>query len=323
MGTGARRALVTGACGFIGSHLTQRLLADGWVVTGVDALTDYYSAAVKRANWSDAVAAGGDAGLVEADLKTVHLAPLVEGMDVVFHQAAQPGVGSSWGSSFATYLADNVSATQRLLEACQLAAVPRFVYASSSSVYGRSPEYPTLESQVPRPVSPYGVTKLAGEHLARLYGQEFGLDTVSLRYHTVYGPRQRPDMAIDRLFKAAAGGIPFPMYAAEDFVRDFTFVSDVVDANVLAATLPVPPGSVFNVAGGSEITIGELVRRIGLLVGTEVPLERYPPQPGDVERTGGDIALAREHLGWSPRVDLDEGLDAQWRVVRQRLLLGV
>jgi nucleoside-diphosphate-sugar epimerase len=190
-------------------------------------------------------------------------------------------------------------------------------------VYGRSPSYPTVESQTPRPVSPYGVTKLAGEHLTSLYGQEFGLGTVSLRYHTVYGPRQRPDMAIERLFRAAAGRTPFPMYAAEDFVRDVTFVSDVVEANIRAAMTPVPAGSVFNVAGGSEVTIRELVQRVGRLVGTRVPLELHPPRPGDVARTGGDISLATEQLGWRPRVGLEEGLEAQWSVVKERLLLSI
>jgi nucleoside-diphosphate-sugar epimerase len=316
-----RRALVSGACGFIGSHLVQRLLTDGWSVTGVDALTEYYPATIKRANWVDASAEGGECRLVEADLNTVDLAPLVDGVDTVFHQAAQPGIRSSWGTSFHTYLADNVAATQRLLEACKAGGVRKFVYASSSSVYGRSAGYPTVEWQVPQPLSPYGVTKLAGEHLVSLYGRAFGLSTVSLRYHTVYGPRQRPDMAIERLFKAAAGGRPFRMYGSQEFTRDLTFVSDVVDANVRAATVPVPPGGVFNVAGGSEVSIGELVLHIGQLVGAEVPLELHPRRPGDVERTGADISLARDQLGWQPRVGLDEGLEAQWRVLRERLLL--
>jgi nucleoside-diphosphate-sugar epimerase len=303
-------ALVTGVAGFIGSRLAETLVNQGWSVVGVDCYTDYYGRPAKEANLS-AVRAADAFTFVEGDLNDVGLPAILDGVDVVFHQAAQAGVRDSWGNGFASYVHHNVLATQRLLEEALQAGVRRFVYASSSSVYGNAERYPTVESDVVRPFSPYGVTKLAAENLVSAYARNFGLSSISLRYHTVYGPRQRPDMAIHRLIKAALTGEPFPLFAAGDFVRDFTFVDDICRANVLAAQANVEPGAVFNLAGGESITMSGLIDRIGEIVGREVPIEERPGQAGDVRRTDADWSKAQKQLGWEPVTSLDEGLRAQ------------
>ncbi len=304
------RALVTGVAGFIGSHLVERLAAEGHSVVGVDCLTSYYDREQKRANLGR-LNGLPDCDVVEADLRTTELAPLLEGIDVVFHQAGQPGVRASWASGFTSYVEHNVLATQRLLEAVREHPVARFVFASSSSVYGNAAAYPTTEDDLPRPQSPYGVTKLAAEHLCGVYARTWDVPSVSLRYFTVYGPRQRPDMAMHKLIEAALSSEPFPMYGDGHQVRDFTFVDDVVAANIRAAVSAVPAGSVINVAGGSSITLLEVVETVGELVGRGVELERRPPQPGDVERTGGSTDRARDLLGWEPTVPFRAGLAEQ------------
>ncbi|MDP9302328.1 MAG: GDP-mannose 4,6-dehydratase, partial [Actinomycetota bacterium] len=301
------RALVTGVAGFIGSHLVERLAAEGHSVVGVDCLTSYYDREQKRANLGR-LNGLPDCDVVEADLRTTELAPLLEGIDVVFHQAGQPGVRASWASGFTSYVEHNVLATQRLLEAVREHPVARFVFASSSSVYGNAAAYPTTEDDLPRPQSPYGVTKLAAEHLCGVYARTWDVPSVSLRYFTVYGPRQRPDMAMHKLIEAALSSEPFPMYGDGHQVRDFTFVDDVVAANIRAAVSAVPAGSVINVAGGSSITLLEVVETVGQLVGRSVELERRPPQPGDVARTGGSTDRARDLLGWEPTVPFRAGL---------------
>jgi nucleoside-diphosphate-sugar epimerase len=315
------RALVTGAAGFIGSHLVERLAAEGHSVVAVDCLTSYYDLEQKRANL---VRLNGlpDCVFVQADLRTTDLAPLFEGTDLVFHLAGQPGVRASWASGFTSYVEHNVLVTQRLLEAAREHHVARFVFASSSSVYGNAPIYPTTEDELPRPQSPYGVTKLAAEHMCGVYARTWGVPCVSLRYFTVYGPRQRPDMAMHRLIEAALSREPFPMYGDGHQVRDFTFVDDVVAANILAAAPTVPTGSVINVAGGSSITLLEVVGTIGELVGRSVELERRPSQPGDVERTGGSTDRARDLLGWEPHVPLRVGLAKQVAWHRERRAAG-
>ena len=240
--------MVTGVAGFVGSALARRLLADGEQVVGVDALTDYYDPALKKANLATIPQEGFT--FVEGDLNALDLDALLDGVVVVFHEAGQPGVRASWGDDFATYVNANVLATQRLLEAARRApALRRLVYASSSSVYGNALAYPTTEDDLPRPHSPYGVTKLAGEHLCTLYARNFDVPTVSLRYFTVYGPGQRPDMAFTVFIRAAQAGRPMEVFGSGQQVRDFTFVDDVVDANLRAAVGDVAPGSVFNVSG--------------------------------------------------------------------------
>lgn len=301
---------MTGCAGFIGSTLVDALLARGDDVVGVDCFTPYYDPAAKRANLAGA-AGSARFGLVEADLRDADLAPLVDGVEVVFHQAAQPGVRLSWSDGFGAYTSHNVLATQRLLEAAATAGTPRFVYASSSSVYGQAARYPTTESDLPRPHSPYGVTKLAAEHLCGLYAANWGVPTVSLRYFTVYGPRQRPDMAFHRLLEAGLSGEAFPLFGDGSAVRDFTYVDDAVAANLAAATAPVPPGTVVNVAGGGEIDMASLLDLAGSVLGTPVTVDRRARQPGDVDRTGGSIDRAAELLGWRPQVAIAEGLARQ------------
>lgn len=298
-------ALVTGAAGFVGSHLTERLAADGWRVRAIDCLTDYYDLAQKRAN-----ALALPVEVLDEDLRTCDLEALLDGVSVVFHQAGQPGVRASW-DLFDSYVGHNVLATQRLLDAAVGAGLDRFVFASSSSVYGDAERYPTTEDDLPRPRSPYGVTKLAAEHLCGVYAANHGVPTVSLRYFTVFGPRQRPDMAMHRLIEAALGGDPFPLYGDGSQVRDFTYVGDVVEANLRAATRDLAPGTVLNVAGGTDAPMHEVIRTVAELTGAEVPLRREPATRGDVTRTGGARDRARQRLGWVPTVGLRDGLARQ------------
>jgi nucleoside-diphosphate-sugar epimerase len=304
------KVLVSGVAGFVGSQLAETLAtADDDEVVGVDAITDYYDVATKRANAASVTAAG--VRFVEADLRYSDLRPLLDGVEVVYHQAAQPGVRASWDERFADYATHNVLGTQRLLEAARHAGVRRFVYASSSSIYGNAVTYPTLEETVPAPFSPYGVTKLAAEHLCKAYAQNFGFPTVSLRYFTVYGPRQRPDMSIHRLIEAALDGTSFPRFGDGTQVREFTHVDDVIAANRLAATAEVSPGAVFNISGGSEIVLNDLIALVESAVGAPVTVDQRPAEPGDVHRNGGSTVRAREQLGWVPRVGLEDGVASQ------------
>lgn len=305
-----RTALVTGVAGFIGSTLADRLLADGWRVRGVDRFTSYYEEATKRDNLCGMLDAP-DFELVEADLLTTELPPLLDGVDVVFHEAGQPGVRLSWADGFALYNELNVDLTQRLLEAVHRHPVERFVFASSSSVYGNTDRSPSTEHDPMAPFSPYGITKLAAELLCRAYAANFGVPAVVLRYFTVYGPRQRPDMALHRLIDATRGGPPFPLHGSGEQVRDFTYVDDAVDATVRAASAELAPGEVLNVAGGDSATLNALVELTGRTVGQPVPIEHLPAQPGDVTHTGGDIHRAGALLGWEPAVLLVEGVRRQ------------
>jgi nucleoside-diphosphate-sugar epimerase len=312
------RALVTGAAGFVGSHLADALLARGDTVLGVDCFTPYYAAADKEQNLASA---RGHASFefTAADLRSAALEPLLDGVDVVFHQAAQAGVRLSWSDGFTDYVGHNVLATQRLLEAV-VAARPaaRVVYASSSSVYGNQPRYPTREDDLPRPFSPYGVTKLAAEHLCGLYAENWGVATVSLRYFTVFGPRQRPDMAIHRLCEAAIRGTAFPCYGDGSQIREFTNVADIVRGNLLAAERDLAPGSYCNLAGGGEITVSDLIDLVGELADAPVAIDRQPRVAGDAFRNEGSISRAGELLGWAPEVSLRDGVQAQLAWHRSR-----
>jgi nucleoside-diphosphate-sugar epimerase len=312
------RALVTGVAGFIGSTLADALLARGDRVLGVDSFTPYYERATKEANLSDA-RRSDRFELDENDLRTCDIDALLDGVDVVFHQAAQAGVRLSWSDGFGDYAGHNILATQRLLEAAKAAGGTKVVYASSSSVYGNAVRYPTSEDDLPRPHSPYGVTKLAAEHLCNLYSANWTVPTISLRYFTVYGPRQRPDMAMHRLLAAALSGESFPLYGDGSAVRDFTFVDDVVNANLAAADHDCEPGTVVNVAGGSSITMTDLLALAAGVVGQSVTIDPQPKQPGDVARTGGTITRAGALLDWQPSTDLRTGLTAQaaWHRARR------
>ncbi|SDQ67887.1 NAD-dependent epimerase/dehydratase family protein [Quadrisphaera sp. DSM 44207] len=308
------KVLITGAAGFVGSHTCEALLRLGHEVLGVDALTDYYDPSLKKANLQHLEGLPGFS-LRQADLgelSDAELSGLLDGVDVVYHLAAQPGVRSSWQSGFALYAQANVVVTQRLLEAAHRSSVGRFVYASSSSVYGRAATYPTGEDAPTRPFSPYGVTKLAAEHLCGLYADNWGVPTVSLRYFTVYGPRQRPDMAMNRFIAAALAGREIRVYGDGEQVRDFTYVEDVVAANLAAGLRDgVPPGAVVNVAGGGSITVNGLLGVLEGAVGRPVRVVHEPRQPGDVQQTGGSVELAARLLGWRPRVEVPEGLARQ------------
>jgi nucleoside-diphosphate-sugar epimerase len=305
--------LVTGAAGFVGSHLAERLLGSGARVTGVDCFSDYYRRVLKERNL--ARLQGRPAfEFRELDLAAegAPLGQLLEGVDYVFHQAGQPGVRASWGSAFDGYLQMNVLATQRLLEAARGASLRRFVYASSSSVYGEVAELPVSERALPRPISPYGVTKLAAEHLCGLYAR-LGVPTVSLRYFSVYGPGQRPDMAFHRFVNALIEGREIEINGDGEQSRDFTYVEDVVEANLAAASPPgqLEAGAVYNIGGGSRVTVNRTIEVLARLVGTTARVRHCPPLPGDVRDTHADCSAARRELGFVPRVGLEEGLRAQ------------
>jgi len=304
-------ALVTGAAGFIGSTLADRLLADGVRVTGVDAFTDYYDVGLKRRNIEGALAHRGFE-LLELDLGTADLARLPE-VDVVFHNAAQPGVRASWGREFAAYTHHNVLSTQRLLERYKKSKLERFVYASSSSIYGDAESYPTSEAMLPRPFSPYGVTKLAGEHLVLLYGRNFGIPVAALRYFTVYGPRQRPDMAFHRFCRAMLAGEPITVYGDGHQSRDFTFVSDAVEANVRAWKRAAPQG-VYNVGGGSQVEVLEAISLLEKSLGRKARVNLEPRPAGDPLRTRADAARLAADLGYATAVGIADGLaaEAEW-----------
>ena len=301
-----RTVLLTGTAGFIGSHLAEALVADGVRVRGVDVFTDYYPRERKVANLAG-LAGEPRFTLTEADVATTELAPLLAGCDAVVHLAAQPGVRASWGTTFDRYLHDNITATQRLLEAVSARPV-QFVHASSSSVYGDAERLPTVEdATVPSPVSPYGVTKLAAEGLGRLYARERGVPAVALRYFTVYGPRQRPDMAFTRFLRAAVRDEPITIYGDGEQSRDFTYVADAVAATYRAA-LAGRAGGVYNVGGGQRASVNQVVAMIEELHGRPLRIERRARQAGDARHTGADTSRAAEDLGWSPTTGLREGL---------------
>ena len=297
------RFVVTGAAGFIGSHLAEELLSEGHDVLGVDSFTDYYERARKERN-----AAAID--VVEADLAVAALEPLLAGADGVFHLAGQPGVRASWGEGFQRYLDRNVRATQRVFEAAAEMGV-RVVFASSSSVYGDAETYPTPEEVVPRPISPYGITKLACEHLAAAIGRAHGLDAVVLRYFTVYGPRQRPDMAFTAMLEALVRGERFRLFGEGSAARSFTYVGDAVAASI-AAMERGRPGEVYNVGGGEEATMNEAIALVEGISGRSVDVQRVEAAAGDVTRTKADVSKAGAELNWAPATPLREGLQAQW-----------
>jgi UDP-glucuronate 4-epimerase len=306
------RYLVTGCAGFIGSHLIEELLAAGHEVVGIDAFTDYYDRSVKEWNVANA-REHSRFRLIETDLSEAALDPLLAGVDGIFHLAAQPGVRGSWGSSFATYVRDNIIATQRLFEASAEAGL-RVVFASSSSVYGEAEEYPTGEDAPRRPISPYGVTKLSCEDLHAAYWRIRGLEAVTLRYFTVYGPRQRPDMALARLVNALFEGRAFRVFGTGEQSRDFTYVGDAVAATVLAMET-APAGAVYNVSGGAEATLADVISTLERTSGRSLDLVYDAAAPGDVLRTAADTSHIRAELGWTPVVPLTDGLRAQWESV--------
>jgi UDP-glucuronate 4-epimerase len=300
--------VVTGAAGFIGSHLVEALAAAGHQATGIDAFTDYYDPARKEENAAGLHVSRLDLAEDELDFGDA---------DGVFHLAGQPGV-RSFGPVFADYVRRNVLATQRVLEA---AVGARVVLASSSSIYGEAETYSTPEETPPQPLSPYGITKLAAEHLARAYATSFGRDTVVLRYFTVYGPRQRPDMAVERIVEALAAGTPFELYGDGSQSRSFTYVADAVAATI-AAMERAPAGATYNVGGGEEATMREVVALLERISGRKLDLRSGPPAAGDVRRTSADVSRIGADLGWAPSVRLEDGLREQWSWASARVAAG-
>jgi len=305
------KALITGVAGFIGSTLAERLLTDGADVVGLDSFTDYYPRALKERNLSTA-RRHPRFRFVESTIQAAELPSLLANTTHVFHLAAQAGVRKSWGRDFGTYTDNNVDASQRLLEACVGRPLHRFVYASSSSVYGDNAAIPMREEALPQPVSPYGVTKLAAEHLCRLYFVNHGVPATSLRYFTVYGPRQRPDMAFHRFLRASLNGDPITLYGDGEQTRDFTFVADAVAATVAAGDRGVP-GRAYNVGGGSRVSVNHVLELIGRLSGRPLDVRREPEQKGDMRDTYADTGLAKADLGFVPQVSLAEGIEAEYR----------
>jgi UDP-glucose 4-epimerase len=303
------KALVTGAAGFIGSHLSAALLERGATVVGVDAFTDYYAREIKQSNLQPLIA-HPSFRLVEGALQTMPLEPVLKGVTHIFHLAAQAGVRKSWGADFRVYTSHNIDATQRLLEALKGRPLTRFVYASTSSVYGDEAPLPMREDAPLHPVSPYGVTKLAGEHLCYLYQVNYGIPTVALRYFTVYGPRQRPDMGFHRFIRAALTGQPISLYGDGDQTRDFTYVTDAV-AGTMAAGDRGRVGAVYNLGGGSRVSVNEVLALIGRVTGRTLDIRREDVQKGDMRDTFADTTRARQELGFAPAFSLEAGLSAE------------
>jgi len=303
------RALVTGAAGFIGSTLAEQLLADGADVVGLDSFTDYYPRALKERNLA-AAKRHPRFRFIESRIQDADLRAIMADRTHVFHLAAQAGVRKSWGRDFGVYTSNNVEATQILLEACIGLTLERVVYSSSSSVYGDNVALPMREDALPQPVSPYGVTKLAAEQLCYLYYVNERVPTVSLRYFTVYGPRQRPDMGFHKFLRATLLDQPITVYGDGEQTRDFTFVHDAVAANLAAATLGIP-GRVYNIGGGSRVSINEVLDMIARVSGRRPKITVDPAQKGDMRHTDADTSLARAELGFVPRVGLEEGLAAE------------
>ena len=298
------RYAVTGAAGFIGSHLAEQLLAEGHDVVGIDSFTDYYDPALKEENARNLDVRRLDLAEDELDFA---------GFDTVFHLAARPGV-RSFGKVFPEYLRDNVLASQRVFEAAARDGV-RVVFTSSSSVYGAAERYPTPEDTPPQPISPYGISKLACEHLAAAYAREFGLECVVLRYFNAFGPRQRPDMAFTRIVEALAGGTRFHIYGDGDQSRSWTYVGDIVDATVAA----VGGSGTYNVGGALEASLNEAIALLEQISGRTLDVVREPAVPGDQQRTRADTTRIEAELDWIPRVSLEHGLNAQWEWASSRV----
>ena len=308
------KSLITGVAGFIGSHLAQRLLGLGHQVVGMDKFLDNYPADFKKRNLAE-FKSDANCLFLEQDLLRADLGSLLRDVDYIFHLAAQPGVRSSWGADFAQYTDNNIMATQVLLEACKNLPLRKLVYASSSSVYGDTHDLPMREEGMTRPVSPYGVSKLAAEHLCYLYWKGYGVPTVALRFFTVYGPRQRPDMFFHILMRALRRGEPVPLFDDGEQSRDFTFCSDIVEGLLSAAFYP-GAGEVFNLGGGTEASVLAVISMVEKIAGRRANLQRQDRQKGDVRRTQASTERARSQLGFHPRVGLAEGLALQWEWIQ-------
>ncbi len=303
-------SLVTGAAGFIASQLCRKLLLKGHKVLGIDSFTDFYPKWIKEKNL-ETLKGNKNFEFIEKDLTEMDLTSALRDADYIFHHAAQAGVRASWGEHFSVYSKNNIEATQKLLEASKDARLKRFVFASSSSVYGSCPELPMSEASPLHPFSPYGVTKLASEHLCLLYHKNYGIPCVCLRFFTVYGPGQRPDMAFHRFFKAIAEDKEIPVYGEGDQTRDFTYIDDIIEAN-LASLEKGKTGEVYNIGGGNRKRLKDLFPVFEEICQKKIKLKKHEKQPGDVPHTFASIEKARKDLGYSPRTQLQEGLKEEW-----------
>ena len=312
------RALVTGCAGFIGSHLTESLLEEGFAVVGVDCFNSNYGRQQKLRNLERAKE-WDDFEFLPLDLSRGDLHDLFAECDLTFHLAAEPGVRPSWGSRFEAYLRNNILATQQMLDAAQDHPGKRFVYASSSSIYGQAERFPTPEDTLPAPMSPYGVTKLGGEHLCGLYNANHGVETVCLRYFSVYGPRQRPDMAFHRFCRAAIDGEALAVFGDGEQTRDFTFVGDVVEATRAAGAAPEAVGGIYNIGGGSRISVNRALGLVSELAGRRLEVDYVERVHGDVRDTGADTTLAKHDLDFQPRTPFEDGLreEFEWLAATQ------
>jgi nucleoside-diphosphate-sugar epimerase len=304
------KSFVTGVAGFIGSHLAEKLLAAGHDVIGIDNFLDNYAGSFKEKNLSE-LSVHGNFTFVRDDLLQCDLKSLLRDVSYVFHLAGQPGVRSSWGKEFARYTDNNIRATQLLLEAAKETKLTKFVYASTSSVYGDTDDLPMREEGGTRPISPYGATKLAAEHLCHLYWKAFGVPTVSLRFFTVYGPRQRPDMFFHIFMRALLRGDQVPLYDDGEQTRDFTFCADIVDGALAAAFYP-GQGEVFNLGGGAQVSILNAIALVEGVSGRKANLRRFDRQKGDLRHTKARLDRAKSKLGYSPKVGLEQGLIEEW-----------
>ncbi|MFN6566426.1 NAD-dependent epimerase/dehydratase family protein [Dendronalium sp. ChiSLP03b] len=310
------KIIVTGAAGFIGSHLVEALLQQGEEVIGIDEFNDYYDPMLKHKNIAH-LQLSPNFSLIEGDIQFLDLQTILEDVDVIYHQAAQAGVRASWGQGFRFYTERNISATQVLLEAAKDAKhLKRLVLASTSSVYGDAETLPTHEGICPQPVSPYGITKLAAERLCGLYHKNFGVPFVALRYFTVYGPRQRPDMAFHKFFKSILQDEAIPVYGDGQQTRDFTFVSDAVAANLAAAAVPEAVGEIFNIGGGSRVVLAEVLDTMAEIIGKPIKRNHIEKAMGDARHTAADVSKARKILGYQPQVSLKEGLTREWQWIK-------
>ena len=313
--------IVTGVAGFIGSHLAEALLKQGVEVIGIDQFNDYYDPRLKEDNVAN-LKQFANFKLIRNDIEALDWQSLLQPVDVVYHQAAQAGVRASWGEGFINYTTRNINATQIILEAArEVKSLQRIVYASSSSIYGNAATMPTPETLCPQPVSPYGITKLAGERLCWLYQQNFGVPVTALRYFTVYGPRQRPDMAFYKFFKAAIKGNAISIYGDGQQTRDYTFVSDVVAANLAAGEVPEVIGKVFNIGGGSRVTLMGLLEIMEQVIGQPIRKNYMEKAKGDARHTSADIIKAKNILGYVPQVSLAEGLTREWEWIQNIRLM--
>jgi UDP-glucose 4-epimerase len=310
------KIIVTGVAGFIGSHLAEALLKQGHEVIGIDEFNDYYDPILKRkniANFQDSP----NFTLVEENIQSLDWQKLLLDVELIYHQAAQAGVRASWGQGFRAYTERNINATQVLLEAAKDAQkLQRFVFASTSSIYGDAETLPTNEEIKPLPVSPYGITKLAAERLGFLYHKNFGVPFVALRYFTVYGPRQRPDMAFHKFFKAVLADEAIPVYGDGQQTRDFTFVSDAIAANLAAAIVPEAVGQIFNIGGGSRLVLAEVLDTMAEIVGKPIKRNHIEKAMGDARHTAADVSKARKILNYQPQVSLRDGLTQEWEWVK-------